>query len=57
MTSAKYDEIAERYDESVRRKTLFILDRFAEPQAPGYIADRIPGYREIPAVLVVRCRK
>jgi hypothetical protein len=57
MTSAKYDEIAEWYDESVRRKTLFILDRFAEPQATGYIADRIPGYREIPAVLVVRCRK
>ncbi len=35
----------------------FILDYFAEPQATGYIADRIPGYRESPGVLVVRCRK
>ena len=35
----------------------FILDRFAEPQATGDIADRIPGYKEIPAVLVVRCSK
>jgi 2-polyprenyl-3-methyl-5-hydroxy-6-metoxy-1,4-benzoquinol methylase len=33
------------------------LERFVEPQATGIIAERFPGYREIPAVLLVRGRK
>lgn len=33
------------------------LERFVEPQATGDMAARMPGYKEIPAVLVVRCRK
>ena len=33
------------------------LERFAEPQALDETAQRVPGYAEVPAVLVVRCRK
>ncbi len=35
----------------------FTLERFVEPQAESEIAERLPGYRKIPAVLIVRCRK
>ena len=31
-------------------------ERFLEPQATGDIVERIPGYGEVPAILVVRCR-
>jgi ubiquinone/menaquinone biosynthesis C-methylase UbiE len=33
------------------------LERLCEPQASGHIAERMPGYGEVPAVLVARCRK
>lgn len=33
------------------------LERFAEPQALDEVAQRVPGYAEVPAVLVVRCLK
>jgi ubiquinone/menaquinone biosynthesis C-methylase UbiE len=33
------------------------LEQFAEPQAEDETALRVPGYAEVPAVLVVRCRK
>ncbi len=33
------------------------LEQFAEPQASDETALRVPGYAEVPAVLVVRCRK
>ena len=34
-----------------------LIERFVEPQATGEIAANIPGYAEIPAALVIRCRK
>ena len=33
------------------------LERLCEPRASGHIAERVPGYGEVPAVLVARCRK
>ena len=33
------------------------LERLCEPRASGHIAERVPGYGEVPAILVVRCRK
>ena len=33
------------------------LEQFAEPQALDATAQRVPGYAEVPAVLVARCRK
>jgi hypothetical protein len=33
------------------------LERLCEPQASGHAAERVPGYGEVPAVLVARCRK
>jgi ubiquinone/menaquinone biosynthesis C-methylase UbiE len=33
------------------------LEQFSEPQARDETALRVPGYAEVPAVLVVRCRK
>jgi ubiquinone/menaquinone biosynthesis C-methylase UbiE len=33
------------------------LERLCEPQASGHVAERVPGYGEVPAVLVARCRK
>jgi len=34
-----------------------VLERFGEPLATGVLADRRPVWREVPAVLAVRCRK
>jgi ubiquinone/menaquinone biosynthesis C-methylase UbiE len=34
-----------------------VLERLLEPQATGHIAERLPGYAEVPAVLLARCRK
>jgi ubiquinone/menaquinone biosynthesis C-methylase UbiE len=33
------------------------LERLCEPQASGHVVGRMPGYGEVPAVLVARCRK
>jgi ubiquinone/menaquinone biosynthesis C-methylase UbiE len=33
------------------------LERTLEPQAQEEVAGRVPGYREVPAVLAARCRK
>lgn len=33
------------------------LERILEPQATGAIAERVPGYKEVPAMLLIRCRK
>ncbi|HZU66286.1 MAG TPA: methyltransferase domain-containing protein [Ktedonobacteraceae bacterium] len=35
----------------------FILERFIEPKAGGEMARRVPGNQNVPAVLIVRCRK
>ena len=35
----------------------FLLERLVEPQATGQIAASIPGYAEVPAALVVRCKR
>ncbi|HVB22451.1 MAG TPA: methyltransferase domain-containing protein [Ktedonobacteraceae bacterium] len=35
----------------------FLLERMVEPQATGQIAASIPGYTEVPAALVVRCKR
>jgi ubiquinone/menaquinone biosynthesis C-methylase UbiE len=35
----------------------FVLERVSEPQATGSVAERRPVWAEVPAVLVVRCRK
>jgi len=34
-----------------------LLERMVEPQATGQIAASIPGYTEVPAALVVRCKR
>jgi ubiquinone/menaquinone biosynthesis C-methylase UbiE len=36
-------------------ETGLCLERLCEPQARGHIAERVPGYGEVPAVLVARC--
>ncbi|MFL5626681.1 MAG: class I SAM-dependent methyltransferase [Ktedonobacteraceae bacterium] len=33
------------------------LESILEPQATGAIAERVPGYKEVPAMLLMRCRK
>jgi len=33
------------------------IERFAEPRATGDLAERVPGYGEVPPFLVVRCEK
>ncbi len=33
------------------------VERRAEPRAVGKVADSLPGYKEVPGVLVVRCEK
>ena len=33
------------------------IDRFVEPRATGRLIERVPGYREVPPFLVVRCEK
>ena len=33
-----------------------LIDRLLEPPASAPIAERVPGYTEVPAVLVARCR-
>ena len=33
------------------------LERLAEPQATGRLGERLPPYRDVPAVLVARCRR
>ncbi len=33
-----------------------VIEQIAEPRAEGEVARRIPGYSEVPAVLVARCR-
>ncbi len=38
-------------------ETGLTLERMAEPQAQEEVAGRVPGYQEVPAVLVARCRK
>src|SRR5579872_7315330 len=35
----------------------FLLERMVEPQATGEIATSIPGYVEVPAAFVVRCKR
>lgn len=35
----------------------FLLERMVEPQATGQIAASIPGYTEVPAALLVRCKR
>ncbi len=35
----------------------FLLERTVEPQATGQIATSIPGYAEVPAALLVRCKR
>ena len=34
-----------------------IVERFAEPRAAGRLAERVPGYREVPPLLIARCTK
>jgi ubiquinone/menaquinone biosynthesis C-methylase UbiE len=38
-------------------ETGLCLERLSEPRASGHVAERVPGYGEVPAVLVTRCRK
>jgi ubiquinone/menaquinone biosynthesis C-methylase UbiE len=38
-------------------ETGLCLERLCEPQARGHVAERVPGYGEVPAVLVARCTK
>ncbi len=33
------------------------IERIVEPQATGVIARRVPGSKEVPAMLLIRCRK
>ena len=33
------------------------LESIIEPQATGAIAERVPGYKEVPSMLLIRCRK
>jgi ubiquinone/menaquinone biosynthesis C-methylase UbiE len=33
------------------------LERLIELQGTGEIAERIPGYREVPVIMIIRCRK
>lgn len=35
----------------------FLLERLVEPRATGQIAASIPGYVEVPAALLVRCKR
>jgi ubiquinone/menaquinone biosynthesis C-methylase UbiE len=35
----------------------FLLERLVEPQATGQIAASIPGYVEVPAALLIRCKR
>ncbi len=35
----------------------FLLERMVEPQATGQIAASIPGYTEVPAAILVRCKR
>lgn len=35
----------------------FILERMVEPQATGQIATSIPGYMEVPAAILLRCKR
>ncbi|MHB8596435.1 MAG: class I SAM-dependent methyltransferase [Ktedonobacteraceae bacterium] len=35
----------------------FLLERMVEPQAIGQIAASIPGYTEVPAAFLVRCKR
>ena len=34
-----------------------MIEYMVEPPATGRVAERIPGYREVPVALIVRCRK
>ncbi len=34
-----------------------VVERLAEPQASGVLAERTPSHRDIPAILIARCRK
>ena len=38
-------------------ETGLCLERLCEPRASGHVAGRMPGYGEVPAVLVARCAK
>lgn len=33
------------------------IERLAEPQAPGHLAECVPGYRDVPPFLAVKCLK
>lgn len=33
------------------------LDQMKEPRALGTMAERLPGYMEVPAILLIRCKK
>jgi SAM-dependent methyltransferase len=35
----------------------FALERLTEPQSTGRLAGEVPGYREVPPILVARCKK
>ncbi len=35
----------------------FLLEHMVEPQATGEIAASIPGYTEVPAAILIRCKK
>jgi hypothetical protein len=37
--------------------TGFVLERLAEPRASGLLTEQVPGYRDIPALLLAKWRK
>ena len=63
MSQAKYDEIADWYHENIQAgiqpliNAGLILERLVEPPGIGETAKLIPGYKEVPVSVIVRCRK
>jgi hypothetical protein len=56
MPTAAYDAIADWYDALVRSDS-FVGDQIREPQPTPAETVVVPGYRVIPAFMLVRCKK